>query len=348
MRILSFICACFFACSSCYAEYTIPSMKIHHQKDPKESIQPTGTVRRAAFDFGGGSIRVLVADVDLKTNQTEKLFSAAIPIHFRLDLAKNAATNEFSADILKIAHAAMHILQRASEQYSPQQFSASATEAFRIASNGQQLLQSIAQDTGVPIEIINQEEEGRLGFLSAVNYSSSDPDNTVVIDLGTGSAQITARNAEGSLNTYGMKLGNVVLRDIIAKQIRGLQTTPNDINPVTNEEAIALIRCLNEEFNALPEELVKKLQSKDMRVIATCGVSNTPVIRSDSGWDLLQANLLKRKTGEGINAGCAVKGIFLYALIHKFAVEECFLVNSNQEGNTSGMLITEKFWHSAR
>jgi len=109
--------------------------------------------------------------------------------------------------------------------------------------------------------------------------------------------------------------------------------------------AIALIQQLGEQFNTLPEELVEKLKSKDVRVIATCGVLNTPVIRSDSGWDLLQANLLGRKTGEGINEGCAVKGIFTYALIDKFSVEECHLVNSNREGNTSGMLITEKFWH---
>lgn len=96
-----------------------------------------------------------------------------------------------------------------------------------------------------------------------------------------------------------MKLGSVVLRDIIAQQMRNLQTTPDDMNPV---------------------------------------------IRSDSGWDLLQANLLERKTGGRINEGCAVKGIFCYAFINKFAVEECLLVNSNREGNTSGMLITEKFW----
>lgn len=321
---------------------SVPPMKIFLQKDP-ECVQGVDTVRRAAFDFGGGSIRVLVADVDLKTKKIEKLFSGGIPIEFRVDLAKNPQVNEFSAKTQAIALAAMRALQEVAAKYAPQQFSATATEAFRIANNGSQMLQALTKDTGVPIKIIDQEEEGQLGFWSAVSYSSSEPRNTVVVDLGTGSAQITAQNTDGSLNTHGMKLGSVVLRDMIAKT-RNLEALPNSINPVMKEEAIALIQHLGKEFNTVPEELVKKLQSKDVKVIATTGISNTPVIRSDSGWDLLQANLLERKTDEGINEGCPVKGIFIYALVHKFAVEECFIVNSNKEGNTSGMLITEKFW----
>lgn len=49
----------------------------------------------------------------------------------------------------------------------------------------------------MPIEIIDQEEEDHLGFLSAVAYSSSNPETTIVVDLGTGSAQITAQNTDG-------------------------------------------------------------------------------------------------------------------------------------------------------
>lgn len=339
---------CLFACSTCFGEplapigqdQNVPLIQIFYQKDPIDCIQRIDTVRRAAFDFGGGSIRMLVADVNLKTKKIEKLFSAAIKIRFRLDLSKNNLTNEFSEEIQKVAHAAMPILLEASAPYAPQQFSATATESFRMAKNGQQLLQAIAQDTGVPINIINQEEEGRIGYLSVITHLSSHPENTVVIDLGSGSVQITAQNADGSLKTHGMKLGTIVLRDIIAKQMRNLQTSPDDINPVMEEEAHALIQFLDREFHTLPDELVKKMQSKEVRVIAACG--NAPlVIRSDSGWNLLKTSFLEQ-TGEKIE-GSAVNSIFVYALIRKFAVEECRLVNL-KDGNTSGMLITEQFW----
>lgn len=325
-------------------ERLVAKMKVHYRKDPAGCIQRVDTIRRAAFDFGGGSIRVVVADVDLKTKKIEKLFSGAIPIQFRLDLAQNSQSNEFSLGTQKIAFEGMRILQEAIGEYSPQQFSATATEAFRMANNGSQLLESITMQTGVPIQIIDQKEEGRLGFLSAVAYSSSDPETTVVVDLGTGSAQITAQSGDGSLSTHGMKLGSVVLREMIAKEMRKLENTPDDINPVIREEAIGLIDQLREKFDALPQELIEKLRSKNVRVIATCGVLNTPVIRGDSGWDLLENSILERKTGEGINEGCPVKAIFCFALIDKFAVEECLLISSNREGNTSGMLITEKFW----
>lgn len=323
----------------------VSPMKIFYQKNPIECIQRVDTIRRVAFDMGGGSIRVVVADVDLKTKKIEKLFSARIPIPFRLDLAKNSQTNEFSLEIQKIAFKAMQTLKEAVSQYKPQQFSATATEAFRIADNGWQLLQTITEDTSIPIEIIDQREEGRLGFLSAIIFTSSNPENTVVIDLGTGSAQITAQNADGSLNTHGMKLGTIVLRDIIVKKVRNLQNAPDDINPVMGEEALALIQYLENEFNTMPEDLVKKMQSKETRLISSSEILNTPLIRSDTGWDLIQTNLLERQTGDGINENCAVKGIFTYALIHKFEVEKCLLIKNNREGNTSGMLITENYWH---
>lgn len=324
-------------------EPILSPMKVHYQKDPVECIQQNGTIRRAAFDFGGGSIRVLVADVDMKTKKIEKIFSAGIAIRFRMDL-NNSRTKAFSLEIQRAALLGMRTLQEVIERYSPQQFSATATEAFRMASNSPQLLQSITRETSVPIEIIDQKEEGHLGFLSAITYSSSNPETTIVIDLGTGSAQITAQNTDGSLNTHGMKLGSVVLRDIIARKMRNLPATPDDINPVMEEEATALIQQLGDHFNTLPEELINKLQSKDIQVIATCGVLNTPIIRCDSGWNLLQTNILERKTGEGVSEGSAIRGLFCYALIKKFAIEECHLINSNIEGNTSGMLITEKFW----
>lgn len=320
-------------------------LKIHYQKDPANCPRSSDAVRRAAFDLGGGSFRVVVADVDLKTKKIEKLFSAGIPIPFRLDLARNSESNAFSSEIQELALAAMHTLQETIAPYAPQQFAATATEAFRIADNGQQLLQTITQETGVPIQIIDQKEEGLLGFLSGVVYSSSDPAASVIIDMGSGSAQITTQNADGSLLTHGMKLGTVVLKDMIARQIRHLETTPDDINPVVKEEALTLIDYLEKEFDALPQELVEKLQSREVRVIATGGRSlNFPAIELNSGWNLLQDKLLGRKTGDGIKDNSPLKGIFIYALIHKFALDKCLLVDNNGEGNTSGLFLTERFW----
>lgn len=315
-------------------------MNVYLEKDPAACPQSVGTIRRAAFDFGGGSIRVLVADVDLKTKKIEKIFNANVPLRFRLDVG-NSTTNEFSQEIQDAAFRGFRQLQEMIARYNPQQHAGVATESFRIAKNGEQLLGTLSQDTGVPVDIISQEEEGFLGFLSAVNYTSSDPSNTVVIDIGTGSVQISGLNEDGTLNTHGLKLGTVVLNEIIAKQYRGLESIPGNINPVTQTEALRLIEHVGKQLNTVPQELVEKLRTKNVRVVATCGIANAKSIRSDTGWSFMQNTILDNDTA---TLSAAANSSFCYAFITKFGVEECFVPNSNKEGNTGGMLTQEKYW----
>ena len=64
-----------------------------------------------------------------------------------------------------------------------------ATNAFRIASNKDELINEIKKKFGLDIFVITGEEEGRLAYLGAVNDYPKEK-NILVIDIGGGSTEL--------------------------------------------------------------------------------------------------------------------------------------------------------------
>jgi exopolyphosphatase/guanosine-5'-triphosphate,3'-diphosphate pyrophosphatase len=72
-----------------------------------------------------------------------------------------------------------------------------ATEAFRVAANGPELLDKVSAILGCPAAIIAGPEESRLGWLAVANRHPSP--NVAVLDVGGGSTEATRRGAGMSL-----------------------------------------------------------------------------------------------------------------------------------------------------
>lgn len=81
-----------------------------------------------------------------------------------------------------------------------------ATEAFRVAANGPELLDKVSAILGCPAGIIAGPEESRLGWLAVANRHPSP--NAAVLDVGGGSTEATRRGAGMSL-----PIGAVNLRE---------------------------------------------------------------------------------------------------------------------------------------
>jgi exopolyphosphatase/guanosine-5'-triphosphate,3'-diphosphate pyrophosphatase len=64
-----------------------------------------------------------------------------------------------------------------------------ATEAVRRASNGQELLDRLREEAGLEVEVVSEEEEGRLVWLSAASMAKDMP-FAVVLDIGGGSVEV--------------------------------------------------------------------------------------------------------------------------------------------------------------
>ena len=162
--------------------------------------------RRAAFDIGSGKIKMQISDVDLTAGKiTNVLFTDSVKLPMREDLDKNL-DGRLSIEMQNKLVDALSELMKKALPFHPKEYHAVATESLRLAKNGKSLTERIKKETGLSMSIITQDEEGILGFVSAINATALDPDKVVSWDFGGGSFQITAKFGDHYL-VYQGKLG---------------------------------------------------------------------------------------------------------------------------------------------
>jgi exopolyphosphatase/guanosine-5'-triphosphate,3'-diphosphate pyrophosphatase len=88
---------------------------------------------------------------------------------------------------------------------------AAATSAIRESSNGENLIENIFMETGIPVEIISGKREAELIFLGAVHALKLKWEKVLVIDIGGGSTEIILGNMNQIIFTESLKIGAVRL-----------------------------------------------------------------------------------------------------------------------------------------
>lgn len=222
--------------------------------------------RRAAFDLGSGSLKLLVADVDSETQHVLKyIYSTTIKVPLSDDLAKSPDAS-FSTEIQHQVKDVMSTLSKQARLHRAQRYFGVATEAFRLANNGKQLIAEVAGEQGFPIHIISQQEEAELGFASAVELSNGDPDTAVVWDIGNGSFQVTWKGDE-TVKAYLGHFGKTPMRNLIIKDIQGksLENTHSP-NPISAHETALAKDLLRSQLEDIPEDLRIKLRDPATQV----------------------------------------------------------------------------------
>lgn len=199
----------------------------------------------AAFDIGSGSTRMLVADVSLCGGQILAVRkSRKIRVPYASDLLHGDG-RLFSEAIGQQASAAMADFSELAAEHGAERMVGVATQAFRQADNGQQLLDSWRQDFGLEIRIISQNEEARLAYRLVEARLGHSTDRLVVWDIGAGSQQMVWRDApDGRWQYLNSDIASVSFRDRAIQQLQrpALSQSPNPINA---EEARSLSGALS-------------------------------------------------------------------------------------------------------
>lgn len=135
--------------------------------------------------------------------------------------------------------------EKIGRQFGSDIFSGVATEAFRVASNGGELLNRIRTETGWQIRLIPGEEEARLTWLG-LKDQVPETDNAAIVDIGGGSSEIILiANGEVTFST-SIPLGSGRLAD------QFFQNDPPGIEALL--QASAKARALLDTINGLPNE----------------------------------------------------------------------------------------------
>jgi exopolyphosphatase/guanosine-5'-triphosphate,3'-diphosphate pyrophosphatase len=127
---------------------------------------------------------------------------------------------------------------RLAQELGAEEIRAVATAAIREASNCEAVAEAIGSAAGVPIEVLPEEEEGRLSFLGATKTLGHPTEGIVgVVDIGGGSTEVilgTVADGVQSVRSWPVGSGNLAEEMISsdppsAAEIRRIRDRIDDI-----------------------------------------------------------------------------------------------------------------------
>lgn len=329
----------------------------------EESLVRKESPVRAAIDFGSGSVKIQAALVD---SSSEKVVGKPLLLKYvPLTLSEDVALHEGKISI-EMQQKAKDILAQfkeealaaaASKGYSQVAFSGIATAVFRKAENGKDLLQKIEKDLGIHFQILSQEEEGRLGFLSAkILYPEVNEEDLLVWDSGNGSFQITAKIGD-TYKVYQGPLGHGTVRVLLSKEIRGGKIFEDHVsgNPVQLVEVPQIAQGIENLLPEIPSWLQEKLNSKKT-VVATFGDGESifALVSHVLGKSIITKEEAKKALGislgqnddffdsSGLHRKTGTSALLVSSIMDHFDIQTIHYKKA--VGNTSGILILPELW----
>lgn len=218
--------------------------------------------KKGAFDIGSGSTKAIFATINKCEGKIVKvLFEKQSPIKFKASLRRN--DKKIPRSLSKKALNVLKQWKKEGTKLGITKYTAVATEVFRQATNGGRLIKKLSHDAEIPIKIITQEDEAKIGFWAGVASSPALPKATLVWDIGGASMQMSYLNTNGKIEFYLGKLASVSFKEKISGNF-----SPNPLTPVGATQAV--IRARNLAKTDVPIKFRKSI--KDMNVVGIGGV----------------------------------------------------------------------------
>lgn len=162
----------------------------------------------AAIDIGSNTTRLLVAEPiegQLKKTMEQRAYTRigkAIDGEGRIGAEKVEEVGEVVGTQVRLA-----------KELGAEEIRAVATAAVREASNGEEVAEAVGAAAGIPIEILSEQEEGRLSFIGATKTLGHPVEGLVgVVDVGGGSSEVILGTVSGgvqSVRSWPVGSGNI-------------------------------------------------------------------------------------------------------------------------------------------
>jgi len=181
----------------------------------------------AAVDIGSNTTRVLVAEPQdglLRKVMEQRAYT-------RIDKASKRKGKIVPEKIGELADV-VDTQVRVAQELGAEAIRVVATAAIRDAKNTREVAEEISRVCGLAVDVLSEEEEGRLAFLGATKMLGHPVDGELaVVDVGGGSSEIIFGTlSEGVRKVRSFKLGSGTLADEFltndppsTSEIRGLR-----------------------------------------------------------------------------------------------------------------------------
>ncbi len=141
----------------------------------------------AALDLGTNNCRLLMAASDGRGGlRVVDGYSRIVRLGEGL-----SQTGKLGEEAMARAYLALQACAQRIEARGPVAVGCVATQACRMASNGEVFLNRVRKDLGLDFTIITPEQEARLSVLGCASLFDRDMDVTMVVDIGGGSTEIS-------------------------------------------------------------------------------------------------------------------------------------------------------------
>ena len=161
----------------------------------------------AIIDLGSNSIRFVV--MQITDNQSYSLLyqeKEAIRLGHGLN-----QTGALSEEGIQRALTCLHVYKHIMTVLGIKECRAVATAAVRNASNGEEFLKRVNDETGITMNIITGEREAYLGYLGVINTIAMK--DFLLFDLGGASVEMTLVQDGENIHSISLPIGAVTLTE---------------------------------------------------------------------------------------------------------------------------------------
>lgn len=165
----------------------------------------------AAIDIGSNAIRLLTHNVIEESGKATQFRKSAL-IRVPVRLGEDSFTvGEISENNISRMVKTMKSFQLLMEVAGVEQYRACATSAMREASNGNEVIETIAAETGIHIQVIDGKQEAAIIASTDLKELIRPDQSYLYIDVGGGSTEFTLFTNGKIERSKSFKLGTVRL-----------------------------------------------------------------------------------------------------------------------------------------
>jgi len=160
-------------------------------------------MRLGVLDVGSNTVHLLVVDAHHGAAPRSKY---SYKTELRLAEALDSDGSIGAAGVKQLVTFVGEAAQVA-EDKGAQSMLAFATSAIREAPNGDSVLDTVRQETGVDLQVLTGEEEARLTFLAVRRWFGWSSGRLLVFDIGGGSLEVAVGRGEEPEGAFSLPLG---------------------------------------------------------------------------------------------------------------------------------------------
>ncbi len=188
----------------------------------------------AAIDFGTNTARLLIA---------ARSSAGIVPVRVEREVVRlgGGFTDEYglSVEARQRGLVCLHRFSEIISGYDVKHVSATATSAVRDAANGSEFVDTVFQETGIKLVVIDGDMEARLTLDGVLSGLDSENDSLVVLDVGGGSTEFTVSSHGSPIFIKSMPIGVVRLTEGFRTSSDMIERVRSVIDQLENDLSLA-------------------------------------------------------------------------------------------------------------